>query len=204
MKVTNDAGEEIEVYTAEELQAAVTAKEGELTPKLTQAQQDLEEARTALGARATEFSQFRKLNDEQVKKLTIAERTIYENGLALEEERQRREASEKATREAQVDSALRAKVGTDDKLFTKAKEMWAIIGIDPKTPEEVERKVLMVLGAIGTTEPNLVAAVPGFTGGTYIPPVTKKEGEGESFADTEQGKAAAAELGLTLEKPKTD
>lgn len=204
MKVTNDAGEEIEVYTADEVQAAVAAKEGELTPKLTQAEKDLEEARTALGERAGEFAQFRKLNEEQVKKLSIAERTIYENGLALQDEREKREASDKATKAAQVDSALRAKVGTDERLFTKAKEMWEVIGIDPKTPEEVERKVLMVLGAIGTTEPDLVASVPGFNGGSYTPPVQKKEGEGESFADTEAGKKGASELGLTLEKPKAE
>lgn len=205
MKVTNDEGVEVEVYTADEMkaasEAAVQAKEKEFTPIKTKLETDLADATKALGERAGEFKQFRKLNDDVVVKLSVAERTIYENGLALQEAREKDEKRTKDDNARLVDTAIRAKVGTDEKLFTKVKDMYSLIGIEATTPEAVERKVLATLGAIGTTEPDLVASVAGFSGGSYIPPVVKKEGEG-SFADTEQGKRGAVELGLKLEADK--
>ena len=56
----------------------------------------------------------------------------------------------------------------------------------------------MILGAINATEPDLLANVAGFSGGSWNPPSAKKE-EDKSFADTDSGKSLAAELGLKLE-----
>lgn len=204
-KITQDDGTEVEVFTADEVAAQVTAaakaKEDEFLPKLTQTETERDEARKALGERAGEFAQFRKLSDEAVAKLGVAERTIYENGLALQEAQEKNKKLESEKAQAMVDSALKAKAGNDTKLFDKMKELWNVIGVEATTPEQIEQKTLMVLGAIGTTQPDLLASVQGFQGGSYTPPVEKKEGE-TSFADTEAGKTGAAELGLTLEVPK--
>jgi hypothetical protein len=80
-------------------------------------------------------------------------------------------------------------------------EMYDLIGIKAQTPEQIEAKVLMTLGAIGTSTPDLVASVNGFSGGSYAPPVVPGN-DGKSFADSDAGKAGANELGLTLEVPK--
>lgn len=202
--IDETSGEEVEVYTADEVEAAkteaVTAKETELNPRIKTLEEELTGAKTALGQRANEFAQFRKLNDEQVAKLTETERQLYENGLVLEQERQKRITAEETTRTATVDGVIKVKSNGNQALADKMKEMWAVIDIDANTPEQIEAKATMVLGALSTTVPDLVAAANAFMGGSYTPPVTKPK-EGETFADSPEGKAAAAELGLTLEAP---
>jgi tRNA threonylcarbamoyladenosine modification (KEOPS) complex Pcc1 subunit len=204
MKAFNGEGEEIEVYSADEVTAkvaeAVTAKETEFGKTKADIEKERDDARVALGNRANEFAQFRKLSEDQVKQLGEKDRIIYENGLALQKANEERGVSEKKIYDSQVDTALRAKAGTDEKLFTKMKDMWAVIGIDAQTPEAIENKTKMILGAISTTEPDLIASVAGFTNGSWNPPQTKQNsGDGKSYADTPAGQAGAAELGLKLE-----
>lgn len=195
-------GAEVELYTLEEVTqretAAAAAKEGEFVPKLTQAQQELEGAKKALGERAGEFQQFRKLSDEQVAALSVAQRTIYENGLVIAQQQEEIATRDKAAHENAVNTAIRAKVGNNETVFTKAKEMYALINLDDKTPEGIAARVAATIGALGTTQPDLLATA-GFAGGGFAPPVEVKQSE--SFADTDAGKAAAAEFGLTVEPP---
>ena len=200
MKVTNDEGEEIEVYTAAELEEAKTGAVAETTTKLTEAEKEKIRLEGLLADRASEFQGFRKLSEEQVKKLDAAQLTIYQNGLALEAEREKNVKLETERTNNQIAAAIKAKTGADQKAFDKVKEMYDALNITAGTPEEIERKVLAAIGAIGTTQPDIAATIAGFSSGTYAPPVVKKDGE--SFADSERGKAAGAELGLTLETPK--
>lgn len=205
-KITREDGTEVELYTAEEVQArevaAGAAKEKEFTPIKTKLESDLEETRKALGERSGEFKQFRTLNEATVAKLTVAERTIYENSLQLKEEQDKRAELEKTAREKSIESAIRSKAGTDEKLFTKIKDMWSVIGIEANTAEEMEVKTKMIIGALGVTQPDLVANVNGFQGGSFAPPRPTGAAEGDSFANTDGGKRLGAELGLTLEIPK--
>lgn len=202
--IDDDTGAEIEVYTADEVQAreaaAIAAKEAEFAPIKTQLETELGETKKALGERTGEFAQFRKLREEDLAKLSVEERTIYENGLALQQEREKNAANEKARIETLVNNTIKAKAGTDEKLAAKMKDMWSVIGIEATTPEEAESKAKMILGAIGATEPDLVASIGGFSGG-FQPPETKKEEE-KGYGDTPEGKAGANELGLILETPK--
>jgi hypothetical protein len=202
---TQEDGTIVEVFTAEEVQAqttaAVTAKESEWGKTKEQIERERDEARTALGERANEFAQFRKLSDEQVKKLDEKDRIIYENGLALNAEREKNATEAKKQHDAAVEAAIRAKAGTDEKLFGKIKDMYALINIEAVTPEQISNKVLATLGAISTIEPDLLASVAGFSGGYQAPKVEQKEGE--TFADTVAGKGLAKEIGLELETPKS-
>lgn len=198
-------GVETEVYTADEVAAvrveAAAAKDAEFAPVKTELEGKLTAAETAAAARAGEFAQFRKLNEEQVAKLTIAERTIYENGLRLKEAEDARVATEEAGKKAAVTAVINAKAGTNAKLAEKMTEMWPLIGVEATTADQLEAKAQMVLGALSTTVPDLVAQAAGFSGGSYTPPVTKAK-EGESYADSAAGKALAAEIGLVI--PKTE
>lgn len=199
-------GEQVEVYTAEEHNAAVaaakTAAEGEWKPKVEDLTGKLTAAEQASAKRALEFGQFRKLSEDQVKALSEKDAIIYANQLKFEEIAQADIAAKKTAAENARDAAIRAKIGTDETLFGKVKDMYNLIGIEATTPEQIERKVLATLGAIGTTEPNLVATVAGFSSGSYIPPSANENKDDKSFADTERGKKAAAELGLQIEVPK--
>jgi hypothetical protein len=202
MKIINDDGIEIEVYTAEEVQTQIAQKEAEFTTVKTTLETELDGAKKALGERAGQFAQFRKLNEETIAKLSVAERTIYENGLALEEARLARETAEKKNYESIIDSTIRAKAGNDEKLVAKMKDMWSIIGIEAQTPDAIENKARMVMGAISTTEPDLLASVSGFSGGSWNNKPDTKINNEKSFADTDVGKAFGAELGLKLDIEK--
>lgn len=209
IKHLTEEGTEIEVFTAEEVKAqiadesakAVKAKETEFGTVRTGLETELADAKKALGERAGEFKQFRELHKDVVDKLTVAERTIYENQKLAADNETKRIADDKKRQDAAVDSALRSKAGTDEKLFTKMKETWGVINVNAATPEEVDRKIMMVLGAIQTTQPDLLANVTGFSGG-YMPPRAGGSDDKTPFAETERGKAAAAELGLTFDEKK--
>lgn len=205
-KAFDKDGNEIEIFTAEEHQASVTAEvekvKGEYTPKLAAVEDELKLAKTALGDRAGEFKQFQKLHADVVGKLSVSERALYDNQLAMENDRKQREADAKTARENARDTAIRAKSGADDKLFGKMKDMYELIGVQANTTEEIENKVKMVLGAIGSTEPDAIASVAGFTGGSFKPPEIRQETK--SYADTEEGKRGAAELGLKIPEAKKE
>lgn len=198
-------GVETEVYTADEVAAArveaAAAKDAEFAPVKTDLEGKLTEAEKKAAERAGEFAQFRKLNEEQVAKLTIAERTIYENGLRLKEAEDARVATEEAGKKAAIATIITAKANGNAELAAKMTEMWPLITVEAATPEQLEAKAQMVLGALTTSVPNLVAQAAGFTGGAYQPPVVKAK-EGESYADTASGKALAAEIGLVIPEQK--
>ena len=204
MKITNEEGEEITVFSAEELksatetavQTAMKAKEDEFGKTKVQIEKERDEARKALGERTGEFRQFRELQKETVEKLTATERVLYENQLAQKKADDERKANDLKVRDSLVLSKIKEKVGSDEKVVGKVKDMYSLIGIEANTPEEIEKKVMATIGAIRTTEPDLLASAAGWSGGSYVPP-TKNE-ENKSFADTDAGKRGMDELGLKI------
>jgi hypothetical protein len=141
------------------------------------------------------------LSEDQVKALSEKDAIIYANQLEFQKIKESDDKAKKIALESQIDSELRKKVGSDEKLFAKAKDMYGLIGIEATTPEQIQKKVLATLGALGQTEPDLIASVFGAGSGSFEPP--KPAGESEkTFADTEKGKMAAKDLGLILEVPK--
>lgn len=196
-------GEEIEVYTAAEVDAAKTAALGEVAPKLTDAQKEIERLNEVLLARSKEFSEanvaFKRLSDEQVVKLDEKDRIIYQNQLSLSQEREKSAVADKKVYEAAVATAIRARVGINEDLFKKVNDMYVLIGLEDGTPEQITARVAAAAGAVGGQTPDLLASV-GLGGGAAIPPTgAGAQADKESFADTDQGKAAANELGLKIE-----
>lgn len=192
-------GVETEVYTADEVTAREAAVKNEYEPKLTAAEAEKTRLDGLLKERAEEFKGFRKLNDEQVAKLDASQRVIYENGLALEKEREINAGHAKTAKESAIATAVRAKVGTDAKLFEEAMKMYQIVGLDDNTPEGIAARATAAFGALSTSQPDLLASA-GFGGG-YAPPVEKTKGA-ETYADTEAGKDFAKRMGMIIEPPK--
>lgn len=194
----------IDVYMAPKISESIKAKETELLTahgaEKTKLEEELGRLNGIITERAGEFKQFRKLTDDQTAKLTAAERTIYENGLLLHEANEKTAKLEKEKGETAVSTMIASKAGKNEKLAAKMKEMWPLLGIEATTPEQLEQKANMILGALATTEPDLVASVASFSG-SHLPPNSKPK-EGETFADTAGGKQLGSELGLTLETPK--
>lgn len=191
------------MYTAEEVTARETAAraavEGEYKPKLDDVTAKLTEAEKAAAQRAGQFAHFRKLSDEQVEQLAEKDRIIYNNTLLLQEQQEKNVAAAKVAHDNAVVAEIRSRVGTDQKLFEEAKKMYEMIGIDDTTPEGVKARAMAALGALVTTQPDLIASAGFAAGGGFIPPVTETK---KSFADTDEGKALANDLGLIVELPK--
>jgi len=204
-KIEQADGTEVEVFTAAEVTAQIAAevakKETEFGTVRTDLEGKLTEAQKAAADRAQQFGEFRKLNEQQLEKLTVAERTIYENTLLLQAEREKNAGADKTAYDAAVDATIRAKIGNDPKLFDKAKAMYGLINLEDVTPAQMQQRVAAAVGALVQTEPDLLASLGVSSSGTYMPPVQKAAGE-ESFADTERGRAGAAELGIIIEAPK--
>lgn len=198
-------GVETDVYTAAEVAeretATRTAVEGEWKPKFETTEKDLKEARTSLAARAGEFAQFRKLSDEQVAELAEKDRIIYENQLAIVDANKKNEESTRLAHDSSVDAAIRSKVGTDQKLFEETKKMYDLLGLEDNTPQGITQRAAAAFGAVSQTAPDLLATA-GFSSGSFAPPEQGGGGE-KSFADTDAGKAGAAELGIITEAPKS-
>lgn len=197
-KIIQDDGTEIEVFTAEEVQAQIAEKETEFGKTKAEMEADLAETKKALNERSGEFKQFRRLTDDAVAKLSIAEKTLYDNQLLMEELRAKQIESDKVIKESQLDSVIRARAGGDENLFKKIKDVYSVIAIDAQTPEQINNKINMALGAIGTTEPDLLASIGSFSGGSFKP--AEEKTEEKSFADTDKGKALADTIGLKLTK----
>lgn len=200
-------GVEVDVFTSEEVAAREagvrTTVEGEYKPKLTAAETETARVAKLLEDRTKEFGQarteFKRLSDEQYAKLDEKDKVIYDNQLLLADKDKTITESNQKAKESAIDSAIRAKVGSDANLFTKVKEMYGLINLEDLTPDAISVRVAAALGAIGTTAPDLLAAA-GFSSGGFEPP--QRDVGKESFADTERGKEIAKSLGISLEAPK--
>lgn len=195
-KVEIEGQGEVELYTADEVAAAKAEVENQYKPKLEEATTKLTEADKRAAERAGEFKQFRELNEKQVADLSEKDRILYENTKVIKEGQELLAAERNKGIQSQVDAAIAAKAGGNEKLAARMKDMWSMIAIEANTPESIAQKAAMVLGALSTTEPDLVASVGTFSGAA-MPPGDNPTGE-KNFADTERGKAAAAELGIKL------
>lgn len=196
-------GIETEVFTTEEVvarEAAVrTTVEGEYQPKLTAAETERARLSGLVDARSREIigmdTKFQKLTKDQQEKLTDTEARLYKNQeLIVERDAAIAETSKRA-HDSAVDAAIRAKVGTDAKLFEKMKEMYPLIQLEDLTPEQITTRVNAVFGAIGSTAPDLLASA-GFGGGGFEPPA--RSASKDSFADSDRGKGVAKSLGLAV------
>lgn len=199
-----DGVTEIEVFTTDELNAKVaeakTSVEGEWKPKVEKLTGDLTEAEKRGAARAVEMGQFRKLNEDQKAKLTETERSLYDNMELLNGEREKNAGADKKAYDGAVAAAIRGIVGKNDALFQKTLDMYGVIGLEDVTPEQIATKAKAAFGALGMASPDLLASAGFRTDGAFEPPQKVKDpNEKPSFADTDEGKAAARSLGLKIE-----
>lgn len=200
-----DGVTEVEMFTADELAAArtsaATETEGKFKPQLDEMGAKLTAAEQRAANRSQEMSEFRKLSEAQVLKMTETERALYENQQILAAEREKNAGADKKAYDAAVSAVIRAKVGKSEDLFKKVHDMYQIVNLEDITPEQMAMRANAAFGAIATTEPDLLAAAGFGPGGSFEPNAQQKKSD-TSFADTERGQAGADELGLLTKPPE--
>ena len=194
-------GEQVEVYTAAERQADIDAAkaevEGQYKPKLTAAETEAQRLSGLLDTRSREFegarTEFKRLTDEQKGKLSATELALYQNQEVLATERESAAKTYKAIHDSAVDVAIRARTGSNEEVFKKVKEMYALINLEDLTPEQIATRVNAAVGAIGTTERDLLAGA-GFAGGGFEAPSAAED----TKAITPKQAEIAKNLGIAL------
>lgn len=205
MQTVEINGEQVEVYTAAEVAERETTirttVEGEYKPKLTAAETEKARLEGLLEVRAGEIKGIKKLSDEAVSKLSAAERVIYENGLELAAANEKNTLAAAEAKKQTIATVLRTKVGNDAKLLEEATKMYGLVGLDDATPEQIAVRADAAIGALARTQPDILAAAGFSSVGDFRPPVQQDNGA-KSYADSPEGKAAAARLGGITEIPK--
>lgn len=193
-------GQEVEVYTADEVAAAKTEVEGQYKEKLTAAEAEKIRLEGLLTQRAKEFegqrTEFKRLSKEQQDKLTETELALYKNMEILADRDAKLGEADKKAYDAAVMAAITARTGGDDALTKKVREMYDLIQLEDVTPEQIAARAAAALGAVGVSTPNLLAQA-GFSSGSFEPP--KPRTDTASFSDTDEGKQLASRLGLKVE-----
>lgn len=203
MKITNDEGEDIEVFTAEERDAFVaTAVEQKVGETKVEYETRLKEREEYHAQQGTNAGALRKMNEEQLKELSAKDRIIYDNQVALEAANTARATAEGKIVTDRLEAQIKLKANGDADVEKKIRDNLQYIAIDPVTPEQVDTKVAMALGVVFQQQPDIMAMAAAH-GGTVYPGGVKPEEKKEDFADTERGKAIAAAHGFIVTPPKT-
>lgn len=191
IKITDDDGKEMEVYTPEELAAEKTAREtaektvGELQTKLTSQERVLAE-------KNENFKRFKDLTEEDKAKMTADQ---IETSRALDNERTAREALEaeiktdKATKITKAtDRAVAAYSGGNEDLKKQLEENITLVALEVTDEDSAMKKVELAYNMLGIGKPKINPLHQTWNG---TPPGTQPE----KFTETERGKAAASEMG---------
>ena len=191
-------GKEVEFYSADDLAAAKTAVEGEWKPKVDELTGKLEKAISDGRSKSKSITDFKELTDAQYAKLGEAEQTIYDNQkLIADQGKIISAADQKAYDSARAGVISKVANGNKD-LVEKITAMYDLVGLEDDTPEKMEIRARAARGALGETQPDLLNSL-GFVGGGWAPKPKEDTSDGKkTFADTDAGKAGAAELGLKI------
>lgn len=204
MKITNDEGVEVEVFTQEERDAFVAAEvEKKVGETKTDYETRIKEREDYFVKQGQNAGQLRKINEETIAKMSIVEREKAELINKLVDTEAARAASEKKVIDDRVEATIKAKANGNADLEAKIRANMEFVNITPTSAEQVETKVGFALGAVYQQNPDILA-IAAAHGGTVYPGGKKPEEKKESFADTARGKEIAAASGFILEIPKTN
>ena len=202
MKIMNDEGEEIEVFTAAERDAhantLIEAKVGETTKEF---EARIKEEDEAYALQRDRVGGLIQLTETQKAKLTDNEKVIYANQERVEADRVKVETDTKTHWDNEVEKEIKAKANGNADLEAKMRANLAFINIDARSAEQVAAKVALARGGVFEQNPDLLAVAGGFSGTVY-PGGQKPTEKKESFADTPKAQQIAGQFpGWDLSDP---
>ena len=196
-------GKEVEVYLASEVTeretAAKAAVEAEWKPKVDDLTTKYEKAVADGRSKSKSIADFKELTDSQYAKLDEVQKTLYDNQKLIADQGKVISEIDQKTYESAVAAGIARVVGADKATQEKVKAMYDAINLEDDTPEKIETRARAALGALGGSQPDLLSSLGFVGGGWQSKPNETKAKEGDTFADTDAGRAAARELGLKIE-----
>lgn len=160
--IKDDAGNDVTVFTAEEVEAAKKAEADRI-----QAEADAKIAENE--------KHLKEKTDEFLKGKTAQELKDIERDRKIEEARLAAEAANKTAAEAEArrissikKSSMEQFVGNDPELTAKFEEAWGLVNLEIKEDSDIARKAEMVANMIGLnqTPPGMVGMPMGGGGGS--------------------------------------
>lgn len=196
MKILNDEGTEIEVFTAEERDAyAATQVEQKVGETKSEYETRIKEMGAIMDEQKVNFTKVRERDKDAVAKMSQLERELYESNIARQKADEEKATAEKQRFDAMVESEIKAKAAGNKDLEDKIRANMAFISIDARTPEQVQAKVALARGGVFEQHPDMLAVAGGYTGSVY-PGGVRPDDAKKSYADTPEGQAAMKAAGF--------
>jgi len=197
MIVQNEAGEDIEVFTAEERDAyANEIAEQKIGETKSDYEKRISEREEFFNQQSGNVSNLRKTLEDKNNKLSVAEKQMAEMLIKQED-------SEKARLDYAFDLKIKEKANGNADIEKKIRENLSMVNIDAKTPEQIEAKINFAYGGVLQQNPDLLAVSRGFSGtGTVYPGGNKPPEKKENLADTERVQQVGKMYGFITEAPK--
>lgn len=195
-KIINDAGEEEEVYTPDEV-AAFTAERDAALKAAEEAKDHLKKKTDEFVQAKQGFKKFEEYTEEEKAKMTAREQEYIQR---LEQQ----EETSKKERETAKEAFFTAAAKGDEKVLEKVKEKYAMVQMPEGTTEEIRTRINAVLpwayAELGIVERATPIENTIIAGGD----VPRPKGDfGKRFADTAEGQEKAkAIFGAALPEEK--
>ncbi len=170
IKIENDQGVEIEVYTQDEIAVHVAAKEAELKADF---DAKMAEKDSHIKTKLDEFQQ-----GKTAQELKDAERdaAIADARKIAEEAKLNATTAEQRRQDSLKNIAMKKFVGDDSELVAKFEESWTIINLEIKDDSDIAKKAEMVANMIGLNNTsNNLGNMPMGGGGGFAPKVSAVE-----------------------------
>ncbi len=195
LKIENDQGVEMEVFTQDEIATQIAAKEAELKADFEKQMADKD------NHLKTKLDEFQQGKTAQELKDTERDTAIAEARKIAEEAKTNAQNAEQRRLDSLKGIAMRKFVGDDAELVTKFEESWAIVNLEIKDDSDIAKKAELVANMIGVNQSNqTLGSMPMGGGGGFAPKVSAVE---KAKGDAEYSKFKSV-LGLDEFIPKTE
>jgi hypothetical protein len=183
MKAFNEEGEELELFSQEELDAKIAEIETKKNEEVEEAKKHLAEKTDEFVRAKNGFKQFSQLTEEEKQKMSAENQAVLQQ---IEELKVNQTNEREATKEAM----FKAVSGGDEAVLAKIKEKYSMVNMPESTTEEINARINAVSGwafnELGIIERKPMRIETTIMGSGSVP--RSKDENDKRFSETEKGK----------------
>ena len=183
MKAFNEEGEELELFSQEELDAKIAEIETKKNEEVEEAKKHLAEKTDEFVRAKNGFKQFSQFTEEEKQKMSAENQAVLQQ---IEELKVNQTNEREATKEAM----FKAVSGGDEAVLAKIKEKYSMVNMPESTTEEINARINAVSGwafnELGIIERKPMRIETTIMGSGSVP--RSKDENDKRFSETEKGK----------------